>query len=563
MNKRNQAIIRFIILIGILIAVNIISRYFYGYFDLTQDKRFTITQPTKDLVKAADDKIFIEVYLTGDNITANYRQLQEATITLLDQFRDLNNNIDYQFVNPNEGTTDEVNQMRERLKSLGIIPIATFNNKELSSDAIYPFATMRMGERVTSIGLLQSDASMPEEIMLNNSINLLEYNFAVGFKSLNTVLKPSVLFLEGHGELSPFERADLQQTLQLSYLVQSANLDTVLTIDRKRIDAMIIAKPRSTFPEQDKFKIDQYIMNGGKVIWLLDKLAVNIDSLRRKEAFVPMENDLNLDNLLFKYGVRVNNDLALDLESTKIPQVVGEQGGKPQFELFTWYYHPMAMPSSEHPIVKNLKRVNLFFPTTIDTIQTAAKIKKTILLSTSERSRIQRPPVRLTFEILKYAPQVDLFNKGKLPLAVLLEGEFPSAYKGRVAPEMLEGLQQLGQPFRESSEKGAMQLVVSDGDVARNFVDYRSGKFQPLGLNPFDRQQYANKTFLLNALNYMLDDAGITAARMKEVKLRLLDTAKVEQEKTKWQVINIVLPLAFLIVFGLLFNYLRHRKYAN
>ena len=563
MNKRNQAIIRFIILIGILIAVNIISRYSYGYFDLTEDKRFTITQPTKNLVNKVEDKVFIEVYLTGDNITADYRQLQEATIALLDQFRDLNNNIDYQFINPNEGTTEEVNQMRERLKTLGIVPIATFDNKELSRDVIYPFATMRKGERVTSVGLLQSNTSMPEEIMLNNSINLLEYNFAIGFKSLNTIQKPSVLFLEGHGELSPFERADLEQTLKLYYVVQSARIDSILTIDTKRIDVLIIAKPRYEFSEKDKFKIDQFIMNGGKVIWLLDKLAVNIDSLRRREAFIPMETPLNLDNLLFKYGVRVNNDLALDLESTQIPQVVGEQGGKPQFELFTWYYHPKVNPSSEHPIVTNLERVNLLFPTTIDTIQTLANIKKTVLLSTSERSRIQRPPVRLTFEILKYAPQVDLFNKGKLPLAVLLEGEFPSAYKGRVSPEMMAGLEQLGQSFKERSAPGAMQLVVSDGDLARNFVDYRSGKFQPLGLNPFDRVQYANKTFLLNTLNYMLDDAGITAARMKEVKLRLLDTTKVEQEKTKWQVINIVLPLAFLIVFGLLFNYLRHRKYAN
>ncbi len=563
MNKRNQAITRFIILIGILIAVNIISRYFYGYFDLTEDKRFTITQPTKDLVSSEEDKVFIEVYLTGDNITADYRQLQDATITLLDQFRDLNANIDYQFINPNDGTIEEVNQMRERLKSLGIVPIATFDDKELSKKGIFPFATLRKGERVTSVGLLQNDGSLPEEIMLNNSINLLEYNFAVGFKSLNTVQKPSVLFLEGHGELSPIERGDLEQTLKLYYTVQSAKIDSILVIDTKKIDVLIIAKPQYTFPEQDKFKIDQFVMNGGKVIWLLDKLAVNIDSLRRREAFVPTETKLNLDNLLFKYGVRVNNDLALDLENTVIPQVVGQQGGKPQFQTFKWFYHPLASPASEHPIVKNLKQVNLFFPTTIDTIQTSAKIKKTILLSTSERSRIQRPPVRLTFEILKYAVQDDLFNKGKLPLAVLLEGEFPSAYKGRVAPEMLAGLQQLGQPFKESAAPGAMQLIVSDGDLARNFVDYRNNRISPLGLNPFDKVQYANKSFLLNTLDYMLDDTGITAARMKEVKLRTLDTVKVENEKTKWQVVNIVIPLAFLIVFGLLFNYLRHRKYAS
>jgi ABC-2 type transport system permease protein len=267
--------------------------------------------------------------------------------------------------------------------------------------------------------------------------------------------------------------------------------------------------------------------------------------------------------MLFKYGVRMNTTLALDLQCTKIPQVVGMEGGKPQTELFDWYYHPMVDGTEEHPIVKNIDRVNLFFPTTLDTIQTIEKIKKTILLTTSERSFIQRSPVRVSFEILKYPPEAGRFNKGKLPLAVLLEGEFSSAFKGIVAPEMLQGLQQLGRPFRDKAVPGAKMLVVADGDIAKNIVDYRNNTYQPLGYNPFVRYQFANKNFLLNTIDYMLDEEGITAARMKEVKLRLLDKTKIQEEKTKWQVINILIPLVFLVVFGLLFNYLRQRKFAR
>jgi len=563
-NKKIQSIIRFAILVGILILINIIGRYFFGYFDLTEDKRYSITEPTKDLVKSIEDKIFIDIYLSGNNIPANYRQLQEATTMLLDQFRSLNASIDYQFVNPNEGTTDEINQMREKLKSIGIVPKMTMDKEALSARAIFPYAAIRYGDRVTSVSLLQNDApaAMPEEVLLENSINLLEYAFANGFKGLKNAEKPYVLFIEGHGELNGFERADFEKTLKSYYEVQRTGLDSLPYIDSK-IDVVIMARPLVEIPDKHKFIIDQYIMNGGKVLFLLDRLNVSLDSLRGREAYVPYDTKLNLDNMLFKYGVRMNTTLALDLQCTKIPQVVGMEGGKPQTELFDWYYHPMVDGTEEHPIVKNIDRVNLFFPTTLDTIQTIEKIKKTILLTTSERSFIQRSPVRVSFEILKYPPEAGRFNKGKLPLAVLLEGEFSSAFKGIVAPEMLQGLQQLGRPFKDKAVLGAKMLVVADGDIAKNIVDYRNNTYQPLGYNPFVRYQFANKNFLLNTIDYMLDEEGITAARMKEVKLRLLDKTKIQEEKTKWQVINILIPLVFLVVFGLLFNYLRQRKFAR
>lgn len=562
-NKKIQSILRFSILVAILILINIIGQYFFGYYDLTEDKRYSITQPTKDLVKSIEDKVFIDIFLTG-KMPANYRQLQESTTTLLNQFRAMNRNIDYQFINPNEGTTNEINQMREKLKTIGIVPKMTMDSEELSAQAIFPYASIRYGDRVTSVSLVQNNApqQMPEEVLLKNSVNLLEYAFANGFKSLKNAEKPYVLFIDGHGELNPFERADFEKTLKSYYEVQSTSLDSLTHIDPK-IDVIIMARPLVTIPDQHRFIIDQYIMNGGKVLFLLDKLNVGLDSLRGKEAYVPYDNQLNMDNMLFKYGVRMNTTLALDLQCTKVPQVIGSDGGKPQVKLFDWYYHPMVDGTEKHPIVKNIDRVNLFFPTTIDTIQTLEKIKKTILLTTSERSFIQRSPVRVSFEILKYPPEPERFNKGKLPLAVLLEGAFPSAFKGIVDPVFLQGLQEIGRPFKDKADPGAKVLVVSDGDIAKNIVDYRNNTYQPLGYNPFVKYQFANKNFLLNTIDYMLDDEGITAARMKEVKLRPLDKVKVQEEKAKWQVINILMPLVFLAVFGLLFNYIRQRKFAR
>jgi gliding-associated putative ABC transporter substrate-binding component GldG len=563
-NKKRQSIFQFIILVAILIFINIISRYFYGYFDLTEDKRYSITQPTKDLVKNLEDKVFIDVYLTGDNIPADYRQLQEATIAMLDRFRAMNPNVDYQFVDPNPSNQAEKKQMWEKLKTIGIVPKLLTNKEDLTAQPIFPFAAMRFGDRVTSVSLVQADApqAMPEEVLLKNSINLLEYNFANGFKSLKNAERPYVLFVEGHGELSPFERADFEKTLKQYYEVEKTSLDSMVYIDQK-IDVVIMARPLVAIPKKHQFMLDQYVMNGGNVLWLLDRLNVTIDSLRGKEAYVPYDNQLDLESMFFKYGVRFNSALALDYNNTRIPQVVGQVGGKPQIELKPWAYHPKVKPSAEHPITKNLDYVDLQFPTALDTIQTANKIKKSILLSTSERSRIQRSPVRVSFEITRYKLDPAQFNKGNIPVAILLEGEFPSAFKGIVAPETIQGLQRLGLQYKEKADPGAKMLVVADGDIAKNIIDYRNNTYQPLGYNPFEKYQFANKSFLLNTIDYMLDDEGITAARMKEVKLRVLDKAKIEESKSKWQIINILLPLIFLVVFGLLFNYMRQRRFAQ
>jgi gliding-associated putative ABC transporter substrate-binding component GldG len=329
------------------------------------------------------------------------------------------------------------------------------------------------------------------------------------------------------------------------------------------IDLLIVASPKTAFTIQNQFKIDQYIMDGGKVIWMLDKFPVSLDSINKYKFYIPTEIENGLDDMLFKYGVRILPDLILDLESSQIPQVVGMAGDKPQTKLFPWPYHLAVASESEHPIVKNLDRVNLFFPSTIDTLKTEGNIKKTVLLKSSRYSRSQFSPVRLSFEMLKVAPDPAKFNDGKRPVAVLLEGEFESFFKNRLTPEFENTLKTIGVEFKSTS-KATKQLVISDADFAKNLINTTSGETEDIGYNKWERRFYkGNKDFALNAVEFMLDENNILEARSKEIKLRLLDAVKTKQEKTKWQFINVVLPVLILALFGIVFQFVRKRKYAS
>ncbi len=563
-NKKAQAYLQLGIVIAIIFILNFLVGLFPLELDLTEDGKYSLTEPTKQLIAELDDNVYVTIYLEGE-FPAGFRRLQQSTIELMDKLRSINYRIDYAMVNPNEGTTDEINQMREKLKGYGIFPtrLSVVDNAERSEQYIFPFATVAYKGRITSVALLEAQTpGMGQEVVLNNSVGLLEYKFAHAIKSLQTAQSPYVVFTKGHGELNEFETADFEKSLRQFYEVGRIDLDSVVKVDQK-IDVVIVAKPRAPFSDQEKFKIDQYIMNGGKVIWLIDKLAVNLDSLQGKEAHVPFEYGLELDKMFFRYGFRITTDLVLDLTCTKIPQVVGMQGNSPQFEYFDWWYHPMVTTTNvDHPIVKNLDRTNLLFTTVIDTVKTKTNVKKTVLLSSSDKSRIQKPPVRLSFEILRYPPVVERFNKKHLPVGVLLEGEFPSFFQNKVTAEMAQGLQQLGMDFKPQSSATKM-LVVSDGDIAKNFINRQDNSYKPLGYNPYMRYKFANKDFLLNALEYMIDEKGVIAARTKEVKLRLIDKVKAQEGKIKWQLINIVLPLIFLLIFGVGYNYWRRQKYAQ
>jgi ABC-2 type transport system permease protein len=323
-----------------------------------------------------------------------------------------------------------------------------------------------------------------------------------------------------------------------------------------------VARPRTAFSEKDKFKIDQYVMNGGRVLWLVDPMNAGLDSLNVGGRFLSTPYDLKLDDMLFKYGVRINPDVVLDLQCTKIPLQVGVVGNAPQFQLFDWYYHIAAQPESTHPVVKNLDRVEFRFASSMDTLRTKTPVKKTVLMRSSQYSRMQFNPVELNFEILKYDPDPAKFDKGPKNLAVLLEGVFPSAFENRVSAEMLAGMTALGLEYKSAGVPTRM-MVISDGDVAANFVrDAEKKQTLPLGFNRFENNTYANKDFLINAVEYLIEPNGVIEARAKEVKLRLLDTVRAREEQGFWRSLNLAAPLVFLIGFGWLFNWLRRRRYA-
>lgn len=548
----------------VLILLNIISSYFFFRIDLTGDKRYTLTEPTKNLLKGVKDIISVKVLLDGE-FPAGFKRLQQSAKEMLDDFRSVNPNITYDFQDPNAGTPEQINDMRAKFKELGIIPtnLRIQQDNKTEEKIIFPYAIVNYGTRKYIVNLLESNvAGTSPEVVLNNSVGLLEYKFANAIQKLLKREKQNILFTAGHGELQQLETTDLESTLRESYNTGRVNLDTIVQI-KNVIDLLIVARPRTEFDEKTKFKIDQYIMNGGKVLWLIDKLAVSLDSLRRPgNAYVPYDYSLNLDDMLFKYGVRVQNNLILDMECSKIPLQTGMIGNTPQYDQFPWYYFPAVMPKSNNPIVKSLDRVNLYFPSTIDTIQTKTPVRKEILLASSKYSRLQPNTSRLNFEVLRYDPEPERFNKPYQPMAVLLEGKFPSLFENRVSPEMEAGLKELGMKF-EAVSKETRMIVVSDGDIARNSFNPTTGEMRPLGFNQYERRVYANKNFLINCVDYLIEGRGIIEARAREVKLRLLDTVKVRDEKGFWQLINVLLPVVLLVLAGVGYFWFRKKRYAS
>lgn len=553
-----------IVVAAIVFIINIIASFIYKEIDLTDDGRFTLSENTKALVASADDNITIRVLLDGE-FPAGFKRLQSSTRDLLGKLRDINPKIVYEFEDPTSGSTIEIDRKRKQLIEDKIIPInlSYSDGTQFVQKAVFPFAIINYRSNRHIINLLEEQKpGDDEDEILNKSVALLEYKFANVFQIMQSRRPKNVLFTQGNDELEETQTFRLESEIRKLHRVGRISLDTLMKLD-STIDLLIVASPKTAFTIQNQFKIDQYIMDGGKVIWMIDKFPVSLDSINKYKFFVPTEIENGLDDMLFKYGVRILPDLILDLESSQIPQVVGMAGDKPQTKLFPWPYHLAVASDSEHPIVKNIDRVNLFFPSTIDTLKTEGNINKTVLLKSSRYSRSQFSPVRLSFEILKVAPDPSKFNDGKRPVAVLLEGEFESFFKNRLTPEFENTLKTIGVKFKSSS-KTTKQLVISDADFAKNLINTTSGETEDIGYNKWERRFYkGNKDFALNAVEFMLDENNILEARSKEIKLRLLDAVKTKQEKTKWQFINVVLPVLILALFGFVFQFVRKRKYAS
>ena len=558
------------IVLVVIMIVNYLGQKFFFQIDLTEDKRFTISEPIKKLIKNVDQPIYIENFYTGD-LPASFKRLQTATDEKIKDFVGLNHLIQVNQINTSEGTTEEINAIRQKLRDYGIAPtnVSIAEGDEKVEKLVYPTLIVRSGEKSITVNLLENDIpGASPDVVLNNSVSMLEYKIANAINHVTGDRKPIVMFLNGHGELSDIAIQDITTTLNERYQVGRLDLTKTSKIE-DQVDVLIIAKPTLNFSQEDKLKIDQYIMNGGRVMWLIDKLAVDLDSIRPNKiskipSYMASEYNLNIDDMLFKYGVRLQPQLALDVECSRIPLVTGQLGSAANIQYPQWYYHIAATPTTTHPIVKNMDRVNLLFANTIDTLKTKTPTSKNILLTTSARSLTQSILNPIGFEILRYQQDYSSFTQSALPLAVSIEGVFPSVYEGRVSAQQAASLKSTGITFKETSTPTKM-IVVADGDIARNEIrTNQKGTFaMPLGMNPYDKYQYANKDFLLNSIEYLLDNNGLMMARNKEVKLRMLDKLKVQSEKMKWQVINIVLPGISVLIFGLIWNWNRKRKYGS
>lgn len=540
-----------------------LSSYVYEQWDWTEEKKYTLSNSTIHIIDSVQQPLYVRILLEGE-FPAGFKRLQDATSDFLRDLEYRNGLIEVDFFNPVEGSTEEVNQRKKNLSEKGIVPVnfRLVQGEESVEKLIYPYAILSMGEEEAVVNLLEEQTpGLSDEVVLNNSISLLEYKFANAIHKLNRKFKPLIVFIQGHGELKNEQVADYRNQLDEYYRFATLTLDSSTFIPPS-VELVIVARPKTAFTEKEKFVLDQYVMNGGHMLWLIDQLDVNLDSLRGKKQYIPTVRELNLDDMFFKYGFRINPDLVLDLECSSIPLQIGMSGGSPQFELFPWYYHPLIQPSEDHPVSRNMGRVNLLFPSSIDTLKTKFPTQKKVLLASSDYSMRQLIPMRLNFEILRYEPDPDMFSKSSFPTGVLLEGQFSSLYENRITAQMEQGLDQLDLKFKESGPQNGRMAIISDGDIIKNMINIENDQYRPVGFNPFDRRTYDNRDFIVNLTEYLINGATILGARNKEVKLRLLDRVQAKEEKTYWQFVNLGLPLIFLFIFGLGFNFWRKKKYS-
>jgi ABC-2 type transport system permease protein len=493
---------------------------------------------------------------------------------MLDEFRAYSDNIQYEFINPSANPNDkDRNDAYRLLVERGLQPTDLRVNKKGASSqlVIFPGAMASYHGKEIPVQLLMAQLQEDPNKVLNNSIQSLEYNLASAIKNLTTAIKPRIAIIDGQGELDKFETVDLQNALSEFYGVERVTLNNKITSLAVRIKsdsthdvlinkfrAIIIAKPTKPFDERDKFLIDQFIMRGGKVLWLIDPVFASMDSLQKYNTTMGIPNDINLEDMLFNYGARLNVNLVQDMNALPIPVKTGMIGNQPQFDYFKWWFFPVLMPSISHPVVNGLNAIKTEFVSSIDTV-TAPGVKKTFLLETSPYSRTVNAPALVDLEILKKQPNERMFNKGPFPVAVLLEGEFSSSFLFRIPPD-LAGNPVLG--FKPKSKKTKM-IIIADGDIVKNQFHYSQGYPLPLGFDQYTKQTFGNKDLALNAINYLCDDSGLISVRSRELKLRMLDTAKVAKQRLFWQIFNILLPILIITGFGFLKYQLRKRSFAG
>jgi len=550
----------------IVILINYIASFVFARIDLTADKRYTLSQNTKNILKGLKDQIFVKIYLDGE-LPYSYKRLRNSTKEMLDEFRAYSgDNIQYEFINPSENSDKKTrNEVYRQLYKKGIIP-ANVKEKDkegkTSQKIIFPGALLACGEQEIPLNLLKNNLNYSNDENLNLSIESIEYELISAIQKLITAEKQKIAFIEGHGEFDDYQVMDITNSLLEFYTVKRVKINEQLNA-LKEYDAIVIAGPDSTFSDKDKFIIDQFIMRGGKALWLIDAVKAEMDSLAYSSSTMGLINSINLDDQLFKYGARINANLIQDLQCAPVPVNISPAGAPARFELFPWYYFPLINPTDNHSITKNLNMIRTEFVSTIDTVGLDPKVKKTILLNSSSYTKVVNSPVIINLNIIpvKEEPDVRQFRKSNQTIAVLLEGIFQSNFANRLTPE-IEFNPEIH--FLQKSKPNKM-IVISDADIIKNIVKKTAnGNIPyPVGYDKYSGQTFGNKEFILNAISYLLDDSGLLNVRTRDFKLRLLDKTKVNNDTLKWKLINTVLPAIFIVLFGLIIIYLRKRKYSR
>lgn len=571
-SHRMKGIYSLLIGLAIIVALILISGFAFERFDLTEEKRHTLTDSTVEMLEDLEDIIFVKVYLKGE-YPAEFKRLEQAVRERLDEMKAYaGDNLEYEFINPSGSEDGEArNKFYQHLQDSGLqYTNITFQTKDGATEKIiFPGAIITYRDQSMPLQLLKSNERAVDPQMINNSVNNLEYEFAHIIRRVTTNDTPNIAFIHGHGESSRMETSDAEVILGESYPVDRVTIDGKLDalsfpIDdsgkrrMNKYELLIISDPDSAFSDADRFMIDQFIMRGGKVIWCIDPLGANMDSLRNQQQTMALPRELGIEEMLFQYGARLENNMLLDRSCAQIGITTGMMGNQPQIEMFPWYFKPIIIPRSPHPIVANIDPVVMEFVSSIDTIARPG-IKKTVLLKSSEFTRILKSPVRINLNIVSINPDFGEKKRSYQPVAVLLEGEFESAFKNRISPVFTkEGFQ-----VKEKSSNTSM-LVISDGDVFRNRVSADGSNYFTLGYDRYARRKvFGNREFLINAVNYMLDEASLISVRSRTIALRQLNRERVIYERSSIQTMNVILPVLFILLLGLMLTFIRNRKYKK
>ncbi|MFZ1333434.1 MAG: gliding motility-associated ABC transporter substrate-binding protein GldG [Flavobacteriales bacterium] len=568
-SSRSGDLLELAIGVGIVCVVLFIGSFLRVRADLTNEQRYTLTPATIEMVEELPDIVYVKVYLTG-GLPADLQRLSQATQDLLDEMRAYQpDKIQYSFIDPNASPDEKTRkEIYDQLQGQGL----TYSSIRLqeagaySERIIFPGALVTYRDKTVPVQLLKTQLRAPDAEIVNRSLNNLEYEMASAFRQAITLKKPRIAFLEGQGELYGMQIADMTNLLKEQYDVSTVRIDEKLDALSLRAegmnyrvnnyDALIIAKPDSTFAGRDRYVIDQFIMNGGKVLWLIDAMNANLDSLRTNQVSMARPYDLDIDDQLFAYGVRLNKDLLLDRNCAPIEIYTQPYGNQRKLERFPWYFEPVIIPTSGHPIVSNLDPIHLRFVGSLDTIATD-NVKKTILLSTSAYTRMLRNPVRVSLGVVEADMGFDRTTTPYLPVAVLLEGNFTSAFVDLLPKEFTDD-PTVG--YREQGARTA-QIVISDGNVIENRIDPAKGMFYMLGFDRYANSKiYGNRELLINCMNYLLDDKALISIRSRAIALRQLDPQRLATERSFWQIVAVVTPILISILAGIAYHLYRRRR---